>query len=189
MWTRLSNTAWRSVLLSFAFAAFAQPAAAQGIARTFDQLQLLVRPGDTVSVTDDSGRETTGRIADLTATSLVFDQNGQQRQWREQDVVRIRQRRSDSLSNGALIGLAVGAGFGVAIVAADWDADADNEAGLAALAIALYGGIGAGIGVGVDAMIQKRQVIFERRSAPPAQISLVPILSATRKGALVSVRF
>ena len=45
---------------------------AQEIASSFDQLRVLLKRGDSVTVTDRSGREITGRIADLSFSSLVL---------------------------------------------------------------------------------------------------------------------
>jgi hypothetical protein len=75
-----------------------------GIAGSFDQRRLLVRPGDAVSVTDNSGREVSGRIAELTPATLTVVVRGNSREWTEKDVRKIRHRRSDPLSNGALWG-------------------------------------------------------------------------------------
>ena len=80
--------------------------------------------------------------------------NGQRRDLREADVTTIRQRRGDSLQNGALAGLCIGAGLTAILFALSGD---DVNGGWAALGIAIYGGVGAGIGVGVDALIVTRQ--------------------------------
>jgi hypothetical protein len=178
---------WRRIALGFFFLGVAGPAAAQGIARSFDQLQLLVRPGDKVTVTDASGREATGRIVDLSPSMLVLSAGGPPLQLSEPDVREIQQRRSDSLANGAIWGLAVGSAIATGLVVA-FREDSDDLAPAVGV-IAVYGGIGAGIGVGVDALISRRHVIYQRRSASAVEFGLTPLLSPQRKGALVSVRF
>ena len=178
---------WRSALLCLLFSAGSQPAAAQGIAGSFEQLQLLVRPGDTVTLTDTSGREATGKIADLSSSMLVLMENGSRRELSEGEVSTIRQRHGDSLGNGALWGLAIGGVVAAGLVASFWE-HGDSAGGAAAM-IAVYGGLGAGIGVGVDALITRRHVIYQRRSASAVEVGIAPVWTAQRKGALFSVRF
>ena len=45
-------------------------AGAQTVAQSFEELRALVKSGDTVYVTDTSGRRTKGKIGDLSASSL-----------------------------------------------------------------------------------------------------------------------
>ena len=162
-------------------------AGAQGIANSFTELRLLVRPGDTVTVAGPTGGEVTGKIAELSPSLLALVVKGQRRDLRESEVTTIRQRRSDSLQNGALAGLCIGAGLPAALFVLSGAHDVDG--GMAALATLIYGGVGAGIGAGVDALIVTRQVIYERRSDLGARLHISPILTAERKGALVSIRF
>lgn len=179
----------RSAIPCFLLTAMAQTAAAQGIAGSFEQLRILVKPGDTVTVTDTTGHETTGRLADLSSTTLGLLAGGTRRELSENDVRTIQQRRPDSLSNGAIIGLAIGAGASAALIIAFAASDSgDVDAGMAALAIGAYGGIGAGIGVGVDALIRGRQVIYQRQSTG-VQVGIAPWLTSQRKGVLVTLRF
>jgi len=163
-------------------------ASAQELAGSFDQLRVLVKSGDTVRVTDSSGQEARGKVFDVSSSSLAIVTEGQQRVFLERDVAAIRQRRSDSVGNGAKWGLAVGAGLGslagIMIV---------SEYGDGALAVIpvfalLYGGLGAGVGAGVDAMHSSDQVIYARRAAP-SKVSLRPILTRGRKGVLASLTF
>src|SRR5262245_33372220 len=70
-------------------------------ASSFDVLQVLVKPGDNVYVTDLAGQTTKGRIADLSSSSLGLIVKGVRTDWKQADVLQIRQWRSDSLKNGA----------------------------------------------------------------------------------------
>lgn len=178
---------WRPIVFGFLVLGVAHAATAQGIAGSFEQLQLLVRPGEKVTVTDASGHEATGRIVDLSQSMLVLSVGGTRRELSEPDVREIQQRRSDSLANGAIWGLAVGSTIAAGLVAAFWE-DSD-DVGPAVGFIALYGGVGAGIGVGVDALIARRQVIYQRRSGSRVEVGFAPLVSPQRKGALVSLRF
>ena len=69
-------------VLCLAVLAATATAEVQGIANSFTELRLLVRPGDTVSVTGTAGGEVTGKVADLSASSLALVVNGQRRDLR-----------------------------------------------------------------------------------------------------------
>lgn len=170
--------------------AVAAPASAQGVAQTFTELRLLIREGDTVAVAsvkdDDVVR---GRVESLTATSLVLARGGRLQTLSEADVVTIRQRRGDSLSNGALIGLAAGLGtvlVGAAILASGSE---EVDGGGVAILGALYGGAGAGIGAGIDALITREYVIFERPRSARLDVRIAPMLTHGVRGIGVTIAF
>jgi hypothetical protein len=154
-------------------------------------LQVLVKPGDTVIVTDAAGRETTGKIAGLSPSSLSLLAEGARREWTENDVTTIKQRRADSLGNGAIYGLAIGAGVAATLVAVVAAADEDEDVSGSDVAIILgaYGAIGAGAGVGVDALIRRRHVIYQRPPASALPVGIAPWLTSQRKGVRVTLRF
>ena len=178
MRTRYTGIA-RNVLVLLLMSSLAE---AQDLAGTFDQLRVLVKPGDTLTVTNADGTSVRGKLTALSAASLSLEVTGARKLLRDSEVVMIAKRMPDSLRNGALIGLSIGAGlFGPAVGAAtgDW--------GYAAIAALLYGGLGAGIGVGVDAMIEGPHVIYVRASAKPAGISIAPLRGAGGNGIVATV--
>ena len=65
-------------------------------ASSFMQLPLLVGPGDTVTVTDRTGRELKGKIAALSPSTLALLADGIRHDLTDADVAFIRQRRPDS---------------------------------------------------------------------------------------------
>jgi hypothetical protein len=177
---------WKCVAVVLCVAILPASASAQGIAKTLDELRLLTRPGDTVTVADGSGTEVSGRITTMSPASLVVQVNGATREWKESEIVTIRQRRGDSLANGAWWGLGIGAGLiGIAIAVEGVE---DGDAGYAAGAVAVYGGLGAAVGVGIDALITRKYVIFER-PATSARWHVAPIVSRQSQGARVTFRF
>jgi hypothetical protein len=112
-------TLWASTV-----SAYAQGDTRTGIAASFEQLQVLVRPGNTVAVTDAAGSQVAGRIQSLTPSVLSLDVDGTARTFGETEVNLIRQRRGDSLANGAWWGFGIGAGLAVAVLAAYTACDA-----------------------------------------------------------------
>ena len=157
-------------------------------ARSFEQLQVFVANGDTVSVREASGQEFSARVAHVSATELVVMVDGQRRAFHPDDTIRIRQRRGDSLANGTWWGFGIGAGAALLAVAAD-DSGLVNDAGWAVVAAAVYGGIGAGIGVSVDALIRRREIIYDHKAGGPPTLTIVPVFGPTRAGARLAVTF
>lgn len=162
---------------------------AQELAGTFDQLRVLVKPGDTLTVVDDAGQRVRGKVVSLSNSVLNLTVSGTPRQFLGPDVNSIAKRGADSLKNGALIGLAVGGGIGAAAIAA-YAATSDGSVGpLMAVGFLMYGGIGAGIGTGFDALIEGDRTIYARSRSARATFTIAPIVSRERKGARVSLRF
>jgi hypothetical protein len=154
---------------------------------SFEQLQILVKPGDNIYVKDATGSTIKGRIADLSPSSLSLVVKGQRQAFSQIDVHEIRQWRGDSLKNGALIGAAVGGGITLISFAAYpcYDCGAEVVAG-----VALSAGIGAAVGVGLDALIPSKQLIFFNPSRSTAgKFQIKPILNRSNKGVKVAFSF
>ena len=84
---------------------------AQEVASSFDQLTVLVTPGDEITVVDVSGRKTKGRLGKLSRDELILVNSAGPRLLGEVDVATISQRRDDSLTNGAIIGAVAGTAY------------------------------------------------------------------------------
>ena len=156
------------LLLGWPAAGHAQTDARAGVAASFEQLQVLVSPGTTVTLTDAGGSQVSGRIDSLTPSVLSLDVNDARRDFNEADVTTIRQRRGDSLANGAWWGFGVGVGVAALAMASCWDCFSDEPAWIGA-AFTMYGALGTGFGVGIDALVRRQQVIFRR---PGLNVSL-----------------
>ena len=50
---------------------FPSTAQAQIVVRSFDELQRILKVDETVVITDESGRQTRGKVADVSAASLT----------------------------------------------------------------------------------------------------------------------
>jgi hypothetical protein len=164
----------------------------QEIAGSFDQLRVLVKAGDKVRVTDETGHETSGKIVDLSPTALALLVDGQRREIPAHDISTIRQRRADTLATGAKVGFGIGAGLGLLVglqMASVYDEI--GPVGVAA-ATSVYGALGAGIGVGIDALISREQVIYAapaRTVAATAAVTIRPLFTRARQGVVFSVGF
>ncbi len=171
----------------------APAARAQAIATSFDQLRVLVKPGDSVTVTDAAGQEATGKIRSLSSSSLELSVGEMPRAFAESDVRTVSQSRHASFRAGAKWGFLVGAGLGLLGGLTGEEGPNDYEyggrAGLTAIGIATLGGLGAAIGVGVASGIRGPHVIYAGRPRSSSQLTVSPVLLAGRKGVAVSFGF
>ena len=157
---------------------------AQEPLKSFDQLNTQLAPGNTVYVTDTAGRETKGRIVEITPSSLKL--SGKAGTFTASDVRTVYHRPDDSLRTGALVGLGVGAGFAVVLGALLEDAE------FMAVGALIYGGIGAGIGAGIDALIPwPKRLVYAAApgSGSGARLSVAPVVTPRTKGVALSVSF
>jgi len=137
---------------------------AQELAGSFEQLRVLVKPGDTVRVTDGAGEEVRGTITDISPSSLALRVGGTRRTFLETDIAAIHQRRNDSLANGAKWGFVAGVALGVlGGVAIAREYEGSGGGAFIPILGLVYGSIGAGAGAGFDAMHRSEQVIFAWR--------------------------
>ena len=134
---RIGRCGVTAVLLA---AATASAAEAQ-IADSFEQLRLLVGPDNRITVTDRSGQESTGSITDLSPSSLTLLVQDTPHVFDAADVGAIRQRRSDSIRNGARNGFWTGVGIaGGTFAIAHYTTDGDNpDSGTWIYLLTVYG--------------------------------------------------
>jgi hypothetical protein len=176
-----------SILLAICLAV--APAHAQSPSR----LGEVVRKGQTVQVIDDEGREITGKVSLVSQAALHLVRDGTAT---EIPFARITQiaRPTDSLANGALIGLAAGSAFGVvAATAGTTDCDESSEywgpcfggPRFIVGSALIFGGIGAGIGVGIDALVRHNRIVYRRDAKPTARF--VPMVGRGRVGAVMTL--
>ena len=139
-------------------------------AASFDELPLVLRPGDLVTVTDDRGRDLGGRIIELSPSTLSLEYTGARLDLRADQVSTIRHRRFDSLQNGMMIGLGVAA-IPVFLLGMAVAAEGPVE-GYEPFALLMLG-VGGGIGAGVDALIRESRVIYGRPGAARKRLTIV----------------
>jgi hypothetical protein len=181
----------RSIALFVLLTLAPMMASAQTVASNFQELRFKVKPGDTVYVTDDAGRERKARILDLSPALLVLSVDRTRRDLSENNVKRIRQRLPDPLLNGAMIGAASVMTLSTVSSIAFSDRSENETFGWADVGFILYlGAIGAGVGTGIDALIQGRKIIYEMPDgASPPSFGVSPVLSPGVRGVRVSVSF
>jgi lipoprotein signal peptidase/ribosomal protein L24 len=144
-------------------------------------LRSRVKAGDTVSVTDGSGHQTTGAFAKVSDSTLSLLVGGQPRDIPFTDVREVT-KQGDSVWNGFWIGAGIGAVVGAlaggALASEGWSAEAVP---VFAAATALGGG---GVGALVDHFIKGRTVVFRAKSTA---LRLHPSFSLARHGVSLSM--
>ncbi|MEO8071557.1 MAG: hypothetical protein ABI652_09150 [Acidobacteriota bacterium] len=163
-------------------------AGAQTPARSLDQLQSRVHPGETVTLTDIDGREVTGAIVNVSSSALVLLVASVQRDFQEAGILAVRERRDDSLTNGAIWGGGIGVAALLSIARAGVGADGPWSGKNTAHMTYVAAGVGCGIGVAIDAMIKGHLTLYARPS-PASGVTVIPVFSGARRGALVAIRF
>ena len=187
----------RTVILSIGITGFASSIAS---AQTFapgggpassasDAAPLFARgiQGKQVWISADGAR-VRGRVMSLDPTSLVLVEDGVPTTIPYKSIVRI-EKSTHRLRNGALIGLASGAGLG-AWAAAAYCAEGYCTSGEVIGVTLFYGGLGAAAGVGIGAIVNAAKkngdVLYDARRSTTT-MSIAPILSPTSKGAAFSM--
>ena len=103
------------------------------IARSFQDLGTLVESGTEVSVIDVTGNEIVGDVVEISASTLTLSADGNRREFRESDVLRVtRPPHGMSRVVGGLIGAGVAFGVFVAAAAACTNSGGCGEEGQAA---------------------------------------------------------
>ena len=141
-----------------------------------------ITQGQNVLVVDTSGREYKGRVADLSASSMLLQIGRQSRRFAAADVATTHHR--DSLIEGMLIGAGVGAGMGL------WDYLIDpSEPGNGAVTGAMIM-LGGGIGALVDAGFRKALYRVPARTVSRCLI-VVPqfVLSPEQTSLRITMKF
>jgi len=169
---------------------WAAPARAQPVAATFEELRSLIKPGETIYVTDVGGATSKGKFAGLSASSQLLLQRGASTPaltLSERDVNNIMVERSDPLWNGMLIGFVSGA-VPVALIGAGGGAPV--SAGEVAVVAAGYGGIGLVTGLLIDALNKEKVAIYVHApSRPSTRLRVSPVGSNSGAGVRVSIEF
>jgi len=159
---------------------------------SFELLGKRLTVGETIWVTDASGREVKGKLRALSSTFIVLDANGARREFPAAQVGRVDQPQRDSLRNGVLWGALAGFLGGAASCALNDQCVGDESGAGVTVVLALLGaGAGAGIGAAVDARIKGARLVVYRGAGArvSARLSLAPIVTPRTKGVRLSFSF
>lgn len=185
-----STRLWLSGALLF-LALMPRSALAQTPARSFADLQSILKIGDEVQITDSGGKTSQGTIVNVSTGSLGLTVDGRQRDLSEATIREVKRRRPDLWWNGILIGAVVGTVAGAVVKQRNCGSTDCGEGGLVDPGFYVFGAaIGAGAGALVDRSIKRFDTLFARPSpASVPRFSLLPVLSRSTKGLQLSVTF
>jgi hypothetical protein len=185
-------------VLTWLVAAAVSPTAlgAQTPTRSFDDLRRVLKVGESVIVTNDSGQRTKGNVADVSGLSLTLqvrrtkDNPQGTRTFAEDTVIRVTRR--DSLENGVLIGLGAGAVAAWGFVRGNCGpAGYDPECGASAARIGLLAFVPAGAVAGalIDKAIGNAPVYLSPSRLTRSSLAVLPWFGSSAGGVALSFRF
>jgi hypothetical protein len=182
----------------FVLMSLASPLSAQEIATSFDQLRRVLKPGDTIVVTDAKGAQTTGRLGQLSTSSLEILVRKTAPDGRnvfvprallsESDVREIAVERRDSLLNGTLIGLAAG-GWPWLFCLSDCTYGEPGGENFIRVIFATTTVIGTGVGAWIDYATRAHVPVFIAPGRRSSGLRVSPLLSPASAGVQLSVGF
>ena len=186
-----SVATWMILLAAAAVLVVPAIASAQEPVKSFDQLNTRLKPGDSIWVTDASGREIRGRILNLSAASVQIDSDGQPLDLPVARVATIKEHPKDSLRNGVLWGASVGFLIGAMSCALNPDCAEEGGAGVSVLFGVMGAAAGAGVGAGVDAAIRGPKLVVYQSSpsGPAARFSLASVIMPWHKSVVLAFTF
>lgn len=178
-------------------------ARAQQPVAAFGELDTRLKPGDTVWITDAQGRDTKGRIRELTTAAIVLD--GREPRTFAADTVRaVRERAGSRVGRSTLWGTAIGAALGVTATMLSRETATTSACGFPPagcepevihqtdwLPLPLLTGMGAGVGAVVGALLPARTRDVYRATPAPAgaRLQVAPFLLPHARGVRVAVTF
>jgi hypothetical protein len=178
----LFRTRWQIPAACLMLTAFSATGDAQERATSFDQLRMLVRTGDTLTVHDISGHAIEGKIGALSPSSIELVTAQGRSRLSEPEVVTVTQRQRP-VRKGMKYGVALGAALGAVAGLRS------REPGYFLAGAIFFGGIGTGIGAGLGAAAPRDTVIFSHPDAAARKVTVSPLLGGRKRGVRVTVGF
>lgn len=177
---------YQPVLLALAIVLSQAAAGAQTPARSFAELQGLLGSDEAVVVTDSLGKETKGRVAELSSSSLTI-LSPAKRVFTIGEVARVR--RKDSIWNGTQYGFWLG--LGAWIVSLNLAAKSSDEFpyGWAYFGAPVSAGVGALAGMLIDRARGNDAVYVAPSKATGLPVTVSPWLVKKGGGVSLSMQF
>jgi hypothetical protein len=147
-----------------------------------ERIHDAVKKGLTVSIVDEQGRKIDGRVDGISEHAIRVSMRGRSEEIAADRIVRID--RTDSLRNGALIGLGVGLAAGV--LGGGLDPQGRGRRGTFVLVSTIGNGlIYTAFGTAIDALVDKRRTLYQRGGRTVASVS--PVVGGGVRGAALSL--
>jgi hypothetical protein len=144
-----------------------------------------------VVVTDDTGQETKGQLQEVSPSALVLSiPTGatSRRTFATDRVLAIK--RTDSVWNGALIGLAVGLGTGIALVRGNCDAPDPECEAIVWMALGLPSiAVGTAVGAVIDRAIGSEPIYVDASRSRQRSVRISPVVGRHGGGVRLMLAF
>ena len=177
--------ATRATLLSAAILSFGTSALGQ-TAHSVDELRVLLKRGDQITLTGDPGGLFEGRVLNVSAATLALQVNGILREFSLNEIRSVTRREHASLGKAGGIGFGIGAGATLLWFVRSGGCDFCGQQ-LTALTI-MNGALGAAAGVGIAAATARDHLIFTKINLNAA-LSFAPLVDRGKRGVRVSWEF
>ena len=156
LWRSIRDIAFVAAMLVVQF----RTASAQAV-QTLDEAQSRLQ-GQDVYVGDGAGREVRGTVADISRSSVRLLVDGDSRNFDAANIQFIDRHVGDSRLNGALWGLAIGAGAGFVGMLLSRGMALEDLGRALALATIVAPAAGTAAGVAIDASTTARERVYAR---------------------------
>lgn len=146
-------------------------------------LSRLLKVGDTIRVTLRDRQVRTGRLIVMDPASLTIEEAGTRKTVVPGDVAAV-DRRGDSLKNGTIIGLTIGAGA-AGTLGAVFEGTEPGETGRPVAG--LLGGALYGAGIGLLCDVLRKGWTATYRAPAQTTLNVAPVIDDKRYGAMVNL--
>jgi hypothetical protein len=167
---------------------------------SFAELSQAVKPGETVVVTDVSGKTSSGRLISATADGITanVDVPGpggggagwtrRDMRWAATDITRVQREVRDSLWNGAALGGLAGGAAGILLLTQTTGCDC-TPGQVAFMFVGPFIGAGIGVGALIDAVTVARHTLYRADGDRRADLRIAPVVGPATRGVRLSIGF
>ena len=174
----------RALMLSMAVTLYCPgTAVAQTDATSFEELRPLLKVGRLVTIVDETGATTRGKIVEIAPDAFVVASDaaatGQERRSFGARPLRAWVANKDGLGNGIVLGLLAGLAA-APVVCKGFMGGCDQLTGLTAIAVTVPSGIG--VGIAIDHLHRAQEIRVEYLSSSRAAFGTKPLVWSRARG-------
>ena len=165
-------------------------AIAQDVANSFEELRPLLKVGRLITIVDETGTETRGKIVEIARDAFVVASDGaatgQERRSFGVRPLRASVAKRDGLGEGIVLGLLAGLAA-APVVCKGFMGGCDQLTGLAAIAVTVPGGIG--VGAVIDHLHRAQEIRVEYLRSSRAAFGTKPLVWSRARGLSVVIEW
>jgi hypothetical protein len=162
------------------------PAEAQEQVTSLDEVQEVLRRGDSIRVSERDGTTVDGQFESISGSLLRLLHDGAIFELSEAQISRIRRARHEP--DGILIGLGIGAAAGLSYVALQCSGSSESSDCRRAGSVIMIGP-SALAGALIDRAFRRFDTIFDRHTASPPHVRIAPMVTGRRTGVALTLAY